>query len=210
MTLDFPILTGNHIRLEPLSHLHAEALTAASSGDSELYHWSAVPTGREAVQRYIDAALVLREAGSAFAFAHVRLSDGAILGSTRFFDIERWAWPTGHPCHGRRDPDVCEIGYTWLAPSAIRTAANTEAKLLMLTHAFEVWNVLRVCLHTDARNLRSQAAIVRIGGKFEGVLRAHRMAADFTPRDSYRYSIVAAEWPAAKQKLKTLLDRRPA
>ena|SRR5580658_227126 len=210
MTLDSPILTGNHIRLEPLSHLHAEALTAASSGDSELYHWSAVPTGREAVQRYIDAALVLREAGSAFAFAHVRLSDGAILGSTRFFDIERWAWPTGHARHGRRDPDVCEIGYTWLAPSAIRTAANTEAKLLMLTHAFEVWNVLRVCLHTDARNLRSQAAIVRIGGKFEGVLRAHRMAADFTPRDSYRYSIVAAEWPAAKQKLKTLLDRRPA
>ena len=210
MTLDFPILTGNHIRLEPLSHLHAEALTAASSGDSELYHWSAVPIGYKAVQRYIDAALVLREAGSAFAFAHVRLSDGAILGSTRFFDIERWAWPTGHARHGRRDPDVCEIGYTWLAPSAIRTAANTEAKLLMLTHAFEVWNVLRVCLHTDARNLRSQAAIVRIGGKFEGVLRAHRMAADFTPRDSYRYSIVAAEWPAAKQKLKTLLDRRPA
>ncbi len=99
------------------------------------------------------------------------------------------------------NPDVCEIGYTWLTHQAIRTAANTEAKLLMLTHAFEVWQMLRVCLHTDARNKRSQAAIERIGGKFEGILRAHRMAADFIPRDSYRYSIVAAEWPEAKQKI---------
>jgi N-acetyltransferase len=205
MILDFPILTGNHIRLEPLSHAHADALIAASSGDPALYRWSAVPIGYKAVQSYIDAALALREAGSALAFAHVRLSDGAVLGSTRYFDIERWAWPTGHARHGRRDPDVCEIGYTWLAPSAIRTAANTEAKLLMLTHAFEVWNVLRVCLHTDARNQRSQAAIERIGGKFEGVLRAHRIAADFTPRDSYRYSITEAEWPAAKLNLERLL-----
>ena len=88
-----------------------------------------------------------------------------------------------HPRHGRANPDVCEIGYTWLTRSAIRTAANTEAKLLMLTHAFETWQVLRVCLHTDARNQRSRAAIERIGAKFEGILRAHRMAADFTPRD---------------------------
>jgi N-acetyltransferase len=196
-----PVITGTYIRLEPLSHVHADALIAASSGDPELYRWSAVPAGREAVLRYIDTALAWREAGTALAFAHVRLSDGAVLGSTRFFDMERWAWPVGHSRHGRRDPDVCEIGYTWLSPTAIRTAANTEAKLLMLTHAFEVWDVLRVCLHTDARNQRSQAAIERIGGRFEGVLRAHRMAADFVPRDSYRYSIIAAEWPTAKQKL---------
>ena len=176
-------------------------LIAASDGDPTLYQWSAVPAGRDAVLRYIDTALVWREAGTGLAFVHVRLSDGAVLGSTRFFDMERWAWPAGHSRHGRRDPDVCEIGYTWLTPTAIRTAANTEAKLLMLTHAFEVWDVLRVCLHTDARNQRSQAAIERIGGKFEGVLRAHRMAADCTPRDSFRYSIIAAEWPAAKQKL---------
>jgi RimJ/RimL family protein N-acetyltransferase len=210
MTTDFPTLSGNHIRLEPLSHVHADALVAASAGDSALYQLSAVPIGREAVQRYIETATALREAGTALAFSHVRISDGAVLGSTRFFDMERWAWPVAHERHGRRDPDVCEIGYTWLTQSAIRTAANTEAKLLMLTHAFEVWNVLRVCLHTDARNQRSRAAIERIGGRFEGVLRAHRMAADFIPRDSYRYSIVAADWPAAKQKLKTLLDRNPA
>jgi RimJ/RimL family protein N-acetyltransferase len=77
----------------------------------------------------------------------------------------------------------------------------------MLCYAFETWGALRVCLHTDARNLRSQAAIERIGGKFEGVLRAHRLAADFTPRDSYRYSIIASEWPAVKLKLAQLLKR---
>jgi RimJ/RimL family protein N-acetyltransferase len=195
------LLEGNHIRLEPLSLAHVDGLIAASEGGGQLYAWSAVPIGRDAVLRYIETAMAWRDAGTAMAFATVRVGDGAVLGSTRFFDIERWAWPAGHPRYSRPNPDVCEIGYTWLASAAIRTAANTEAKLLMLNHAFEVWQVLRVCLHTDARNLRSQAAIEGIGGKFEGVLRAHRMAADSIPRDSYRYSIVAAEWPGAKQRL---------
>ena len=134
--------------------------------------------------------------------------DNTVIGSTRFWNIEHWAWPQGHKFHGRETPDACEIGYTWLTQSAIRTAANTEAKLLMLTHAFETWEVFRVCLHTDARNERSRAAIERIGGKFEGILRAHRMAADFIPRDSARFSILAAEWPAAKQRLIQLMDRK--
>ncbi len=151
--------------------------------------------------RYIETARAWREAGTAVTFATVRMDDGLVLGSTRFFDIEHWAWPADHPRYGRTEPDVCEIGYTWLTRKGIRTVANTEAKLLMLTHAFEIWQVLRVCLHTDARNTRSQAAIERIGGKLDGVLRAHRMAADFTPRDSYRYSIVATEWPGVKQLL---------
>jgi len=111
------------------------------------------------------------------------------------------------PQYGQRDIDACEIGHTWLAASAVRTPANTEAKLLLLTHAFETWRVLRVCLHTDVRNERSRAAIERIGGKFEGILRAHRMAADYTPRDSARFSIVAPEWPDVKQKLRSRLDR---
>jgi RimJ/RimL family protein N-acetyltransferase len=204
---DFPALTGSHIRLEPLSHAHADALAAASAGDPALFRWSAVPIGRAAVLRYIETALAWREAGTAIAFATVRIADSAVLGSTRYFDMERWPWPEGHSRHGRRDPDVCEIGYTWLTHSAIRSAANTEAKFLMLAHAFEVWDVLRVCLHTDARNQRSQAAIERIGGKFEGVLRAHRMAADCIPRDSYRYSIIASEWPVLKQRLMRLPAR---
>jgi RimJ/RimL family protein N-acetyltransferase len=207
MTLQSPILKCTHARLEPLSINHLDGLVAASAGDPTLYQWSAVPIGRDAVSRYIDTALAWREAGTAVPFATVRVADGVVLGSTRFFDIESWAWPAGQERHGRSYPDVCEIGYTWLTRDAIRTAANTEAKLLMLTYAFEIWQVLRVCLHTDARNQRSQAAIERIGGKFEGVLRAHRLAADSTPRDSYRYSIVAADWPEVEQKLVHRLHR---
>lgn len=201
MNLECPALAGTHVRLEPLLIDHLDGLVAAAAADPALYRWTIVPQGRDAMTRYIETALALRKAGKAMPFATVRIADGAILGSTRFFDLETWAWPEGHPRYGRTQPDVLEIGYTWLTRDAIRTAANTEAKLLMLTHAFEVWQVLRVCLHTDARNQRSQAAIERIGGKFEGVLRGHRMASDFIARDSYRYSIVAAEWPEAKQKL---------
>lgn len=128
------------------------------------------------------------------------------MGSTRFWNMERWAWPPTHQRYGRVHPDACEIGYTWFTHSAIRTAANTEAKLLMLTHAFEVWDVYRVCFHTDARNARSRAALERIGAKFEGILRSHRMAADFIPRDSVRYSIVAAEWADVKRGLSARLQ----
>jgi len=103
-------------------------------------------------------------------------------------------------------PDGCEIGYTWLSREAIRTAANTEAKLLMLTHAFESWRVLRVCFHSDARNQRSRAALERIGARFEGILRAHRLAADNIARDSARYSIVESEWPLVKEHLDRLLS----
>jgi len=131
-----------------------------------------------------------------------------VLGSTRFWKLERWAWPAGHVRQGREQPDVCEIGYTWLARDSIRTGVNTESKLLMLTYAFESWRVLRVCFHTDARNERSRAALQRLGAKFEGVLGAHRMAADFIARDSFRFSIVASEWPAVKSHILSLLDRR--
>jgi RimJ/RimL family protein N-acetyltransferase len=197
-----PVLSGAHIRLEPLAHHHAEGLAAASATDDpSLYSWSPVPQGKLEAAAYINTALAWRDAGTAVPFAIVNQSSGAVIGSTRFFNIERWAWPPGHARHGRKDPDACEIGYTWFSRSAIRTAANTEAKLLMLTHAFETSQMLRVCFHTDARNLRSRAALERIGAKFEGVLRAHRMAADFIPRDSWRYSIVAAEWPDVKEKL---------
>jgi RimJ/RimL family protein N-acetyltransferase len=201
MSLEAPILHGRHVRLEPLELRHAAGLAAASAGDSSLYQWTTIPRNEVEAVRYVETANEWFAAGKAVSFATVRISDGVVIGSTRFFDLERWAWPEGHPLHGRRTPDVCEIGYTWLTGSAIRTAANTEAKLLMLTHAFETWQVLRVCLHTDARNQRSRSAIERIGGQFEGILRAHRMAADFIARDSARYSIIASEWPAVKQRL---------
>lgn len=195
------MLTGKHVRLAPLELRHAEGLAAASAEDPSLYQWSAVPQGKAAAISYIETALAWREAGRALAFATVRIDDDVVVGSTRFFDLERWAWPEQHPRHGRPDPDACEIGYTWLARSAIRTAVNTEAKLLMLTHAFETWGMLRVCLHTDARNEQSRTAMARIGARFEGILRSHRMASDFIARDSARFSITAAEWPEVKQQL---------
>jgi RimJ/RimL family protein N-acetyltransferase len=208
MATETPVLSGRHIRLEPLDHRHIEALASASATDRSLYQWSPVPQGKLEATAYINTALAWYDAGTAVPFAIVNLSDGVVIGSTRFWNLERWAWPEGHARHGRQFPDACEIGYTWLARSAIRTAVNTEAKLLMLTHAFEIWRVLRVCFHTDARNQRSRAALERIGAKFEGILRAHRMAADFIPRDSVRYSIVAEEWPDGKQRLTHRLDHR--
>jgi N-acetyltransferase len=207
MVLESPTLQGKHVRLEPLHRRHIDGLVSASAGDPELYRWSPVPQGKDAVSRYVEDVLAARDGGTAVPFATVRASDGVVIGSTRYFNLEYWAWPQGHPSHGRGIPDACEIGYTWLSHAAIRTAANTEAKLLMLRHAFEVWQMLRVCLHADARNQRSRAAIERIGGRFEGILRAHRMAADFIPRDSARYSIVAAEWPTVKPRLTQMVDR---
>lgn len=194
-------LRGKYIRLEPLEHRHVDGLAAASAGETDLYRWSPIPQGETEAVKYVETALAWTEERSAVPFATVRAADGVVLGSTRFFNFDRWAWPEGHALHGRATPDGCEIGYTWLARSAIRTGANTEAKLLMLTYAFETWKVFRVCFHTDVRNERSRSALERIGGKFEGILRAHRMAADFIPRDSARYSIVASEWAGVKERL---------
>ena len=207
MLIESPLLQGTHVCLEPLELRHAEGLVTASAGDSELYKWSPVPQSRAEAVTYVETALAWRDAGTAVSFAVVRVKDDAVIGSTRFFNLEFWAWPPGHPMHGRGVPDACEIGYTWYAREAIRTAVNTESKLLLLTHAFERWEVLRVCLHTDARNARSRAAIERIGGQFEGILRAHRMAADFIARDSARYSIIASEWPGVKRRLIGYMNR---
>jgi len=200
-------LQGRLIRLEPLELGHVEGLVAAAAEDPSLYRWSPVPQGKAEATAYVEIAEAWRDAGTSVPFAIVRVEDGAVIGSTRFFLLEYWGWPEGHPRRGSGVPDACEIGYTWLARSAIRTGANSEAKLLMLRHAFEVWQVLRVCLHADARNQRSRNAIERIGGKFEGILRSHRMAADFIARDSARYSIIAAEWPAAKRRLIEFCER---
>jgi RimJ/RimL family protein N-acetyltransferase len=200
------VLRGRHVRLELLAYRHVDGLVAAAAADPSLYQWSPIPQGKTEATQYVNTALAWRDAGTAVPFATVRVEDGVVIGSTRFFNMERWSWPEGHPFHVRNAADACEIGYTWLTGSAIRTAANTEAKLLMLTQAFEVWHVLRVCFHTDVRNQRSRAALERIGGQFEGILRSHRMAADYIARDSARYSIIAAEWPATKQRLVRLLD----
>jgi RimJ/RimL family protein N-acetyltransferase len=201
VTTILPTLTGRHVRLEPLDHRHGRALAQAAVLQPELYRWTWVPRDDAGAARYIQTAATQRDAGIAVPFAVIRTADGTVIGSTRFWQLDSWPWPPGHPCHGRADPDTCEIGHTWLAGPAIRTAANTEMKRLMLTHAFETWGVRCVCFHTDARNERSRKALSRIGAQFEGILRAHRISADLTPRDSARYSITATEWPAVKDHL---------
>lgn len=200
------VLEGKHIRLEPLDHHHGNGLVQAASVDPELYRWSPVPQGSTEATEYVHTALAWKAAGTALPFAIVRRNDGVVIGSTRFWNVERWAWPEGHPRQGRGTPDACEIGYTWLTQAAIRTAANSEGKFLMLRYAFETWQVLRVSFHTDSRNQRSRAALERIGAKFEGVLRAHRMAADFIARDSMRFSILASEWPEVRERLLERLE----
>jgi RimJ/RimL family protein N-acetyltransferase len=199
-------LSGQHVRLEPLARAHVPGLVAAAAEDPSLYNWTTIPADPAGMMRYVDTAVRWREEGTALPFATVRLADGKVIGSTRFFLIECWEWPAGHPEARRGGPDGCEIGYTWLAASAIRTAANTEAKLLMLEHAFERWRVHRVCFHTDMRNERSRNALARLGAVFEGTLRAHRLASDIIPRDSARFSIIAAEWPGVRQRLLQRLE----
>jgi N-acetyltransferase len=210
MVFLLPELTGDCVRLEPLHQRHAAGLVAASTGAGDLYRMTTVPTTEAGAARYIALAEAARAAATAAPFAVIRLADETVIGSTRLWDLQWWPWPEGHPRHGHEGPDTCEIGHTWLASSAIRTSANTEMKRLMLTFAFETWQVQSVCFHTDARNERSARAIERIGGKFEGILRSHRLAADGRPRDSARYSITAAEWPAVRARLTELSASRAA
>jgi N-acetyltransferase len=197
-------LIGKVVRLEPLRFQHVPGLVAAASGGGELYRWSPVPQDQAQVRQYVETAIASRDSGTAVPFAVVRMDDDVVIGSTRFFDLEYWPWPQSDD---RPGPDTCEIGYSWLSPHAIRTGANTEMKRLMLTHAFETWQVQSVCLHTDARNQRSRQAMERIGARFEGILRAHRLGANLAPRDSARFSITAAEWPAVRQHMTELTAR---
>jgi RimJ/RimL family protein N-acetyltransferase len=129
-----------------------------------------------------------------------------VVGSTRFGNIEFWTWPPASPNQRGEDvPDAVEIGWTWYVPDAQRTGINTEAKLLMLTHAFETWRVHCVRLKTDARNERSRQAILGVGARFDGILRGHAVAADGTVRHSAFYSILDAEWPEVKERLRARL-----
>jgi RimJ/RimL family protein N-acetyltransferase len=196
-----PVLEGRHVRLEPMRHSHLKGLLAAAAGEPELYHWTIVPQAEEGMRRYVESAMAARDAGMAVPFVQVRVADRRVVGSTRFFDLDRWDWPATHERHAGSTYDGCEIGWTWLAADAVRTGINTEAKLLLMTHAFERWKVLRVQLSTDARNARSAAAIERLGAKLDGRLRAQKLAADLTPRTSLRYTILREEWPEVRERL---------
>jgi RimJ/RimL family protein N-acetyltransferase len=201
-------LEGEFVRLEPLSEEHIDALVVAASEDRSNYQWTYTPEGRGQMTDYVADALEKVAAGAHVAFATVRKSGGRggadgdrVVGATRFCEMASWQWPPGASHQRQGVPDVVDIGFTWLARSAQRTPVNTEAKLLMMGHAFEGWEVHRVALQTDVRNARSRAAIERIGGQLDGILRADRPGADDTVRTSARFSILAAEWPVTKARL---------
>jgi RimJ/RimL family protein N-acetyltransferase len=201
------LLEGRHVRLEPLDLGHLDALLEAATIDRSTYQWTQVPNSAGEMRAYVEEALRLRDEAKAVPFATVRRADGLVVGSTRFATFEWHAWPEGNPNHRAGHPDGVEIGWTWLSSKAQRTAINTEAKYLMMRHAFETWRVKVVRLKTDSRNARSRAAIERIGCAFDGVIRAHSPGADGSFRDSAYYSMLETGWPAARAALEARLAR---
>jgi len=185
-------LEGRHVRLEPLTKTHLPGLAAVGL-DEELWRWIPTPvrTSEEMVA-YIDSALKEQERGVSLPFALVEKSTGRAIGSTRYGNIDR--------THRR-----VEIGWTWVARDWQRTAVNTEAKYLLLRHAFESLGCIRVELKTDSLNERSRAAILRIGAREEGTFRNHMMTASGRIRHSVYYSIIDSEWPEAKRRLEAML-----
>ncbi len=204
MTRPAPVvLGGRHVRLEPLAPAHVPGLAAAAAGDRSTFGLTPVPDGEAEASAYVAGLLADAGTGEVLPFATV-LPDGQVVGATRFLDLQYWPLGDGRP---QDVPVVAEIGGTWLTPRVQRTPVNTEAKLLMLTHAFESWRVRRVSLKTDARNARSRAAIERLGARFDGVLRAHVPAADGGLRDSAYFSILDTEWPDVRARLRARLTR---
>ena len=188
-------LTGQHIRLDPLSLDHLDALTGVGL-DRELWRWTVSEIcSREQMREYIESALRLQKEGSALPFATVEQASGRVVGSTRYMNIDR---PNRH----------VEIGSTWVAPPWQRTPVNTEAKYLMLRHAFEELGCIRVELKTDSLNEKSRAAILRIGAREEGIFRNHMICWGGRIRHSAWYSIIDSEWPGVKTRLEERLGLR--
>jgi len=190
------VLEGDFVRLEPMTPEHHDGLSAVGL-DPEIWRFTLVVVQTpEEMRGYMDAALELQRGGTTLPFVTIERSSGRIVGSTRFGNYD--------PANRR-----IEIGWTWIAPRWQRTAINTEAKYLMLSHAFEKLHCVRVELKTDVLNTRSRRAMLRIGAKEEGVLRKHSLVWDGRYRDSIYYSILDDEWPTVKQELEKMLIRRP-
>jgi RimJ/RimL family protein N-acetyltransferase len=190
-------LEGSVVRLEPIRREHAQLFWDVAKSDvDEIFRWIpyAMKT-REDFEKLIDKAFTEQERGESVVFATVQRSSGKTIGSTRFMNIDR----------GNKR---VEIGSTWIAPGWQRTAVNTEAKFLMLRHAFEVWGCIRVELKTDGLNQKSRNAILRIGAKEEGTLRRQLVTSTGRVRDTVYFSILDSEWPEAKTRLEAKLGAR--
>lgn len=186
-------MEGKHVRLEPLSPDHAEELFEVTR-DPDIWTWLLSPQPRDAgaMRAWIDEAVASRE-----AFAQIEVSTGRVVGTTSFYEVV--------PEHRR-----LTIGFTIVGGEWQGTAINPEAKLLLLTEAFDVRGSLRVAWYTDALNVRSQRAVEKLGASRDGVLRAHMTRPDGTQRDTVVYSMVAAEWPAARERLASRVSRGPS
>ena len=194
MLIEPVTLEGEHVRLEPLSLLHHEGLSEVGL-DEEIWRWNPAPvrTGEE-MRAYIEEALGVQARGSALPFATVEKTSGRSIGSTRYANID---------VMNRR----VEIGWTWIAPRWQRTAVNTEAKYLMLRHAFETLGCMRVEFKTDSLNERSRNAIGRLGAKEEGIFRNHMITSTGRIRHTAYFSIIDSEWPSVKAGLEEKLSR---
>ncbi|KAF1015763.1 MAG: putative ribosomal N-acetyltransferase YdaF [Stenotrophomonas maltophilia] len=187
-----PTLRGQHVQLEPLQREHVPGLAAALEGSGLDKLWYTQVPAPPQVGDYVQAALDVQAEGKVLPFV-IRDASGEIVGSTRFYALEP-SVPT------------LSLGYTWYAPRVQRTGVNTEAKLLLLQHAFETLGCLSVALETSWFNHTSRAAIARLGAKQDGVLRNHRRHADGTPRDTVIFSIIDSEWAGVKRHLRFRLD----
>lgn len=201
----FVTLSGRSVRLEPLSLAVVDDLVAAASEDRSTYAFTRVPASREEMTSYVETAQAEQAEGRTMPFAIRWLHTDRVVGATRLMHLEYWQgplpWPPGTRGVVGEVPSVADIGYTWLAASAQGTSVNRESKYLMLSLAFETWQVHRITLKADVRNLRSRAAIEALGAHLDGVRRADSRGADDTVRDTAYYSILAGEWPVVRERM---------
>ena len=194
MRLEPVTLEGRYVRLVPLTPAHAAPLWEVGQ-EAELWRWTwSGVASEEEMRGYVDEALRLQAAGTSLPFATTEAATGRVIGSTRFGNADA--------AHRR-----VEIGWSWVARPWRRSPVNTEAKYLMLRHAFETLGCQRVEMKTDALNDRSRAAMLRIGARFEGIFRKHGITADGRVRDTAWFSIVDDEWPAVRAGLEAMLAR---
>ncbi|HQT99119.1 MAG TPA: GNAT family protein [Acidimicrobiales bacterium] len=206
MTTPFPqpdtplILRGERVELRPATLDDAPGVARAASGDRSTFGYTNVPTDLDGARRYLEVLVHERDAGISYPLVICDFRDSTVVGMTRFLTLRWW--------YGRDAPDAVEIGGTWLSARVQHTGVNTDAKQLLLAHAFEEWLVERVDFKSDARNARSRTAILRLGATFEGVLRAWQpsyVEGEATrPRDTAMYSILREEWPEIRRRLDVL------
>lgn len=186
-----PVLTGRHIRLEPLTVEHATGYLKAGTPQAEdVFRWLSVdvPVTVDDARAQIELALAARARGERFAYAQIDARTGDVAGTTSLYEV---------------NPQLrtLAIGHTWLGRAWWRTAANTESKLLLLTYAFDELGAVRVVWHTDIYNVRSQDAIARLGATTEGVLRKHKIRRDGSWRDTVQYAMTDDDWPGVRDRL---------